>query len=108
MDLAVLLLDDADFAEEVFDVLSLVTGQLDDLSVLGVFNDGSVAVVLLQSHTILKNIALHRQYNFINAVTTNYGQSSNGHKKTHTQLRHQRDIYSNQKFSMQVTTKYWL
>uniref|UniRef100_A0A914VGL1 Uncharacterized protein n=1 Tax=Plectus sambesii TaxID=2011161 RepID=A0A914VGL1_9BILA len=47
VDIALLLLDDADLAEKVFYVLSLITGQLDDLSVLGVFDDGAVAVVLL-------------------------------------------------------------
>lgn len=47
VDLAVLLLDDTDFAEEVFDMLSLVAGQLNDLSVLGMLHDGTVAVILL-------------------------------------------------------------
>lgn len=51
---AILLFDDADLAEEVLDVLSLVSGQLDDLSVFWMLHDRAVAVVLLQIHSYVR------------------------------------------------------
>ena len=44
---AVLLLDNADLAEKVLDVRTLVTRQLDNLSVFGVLHHRAVAFVLL-------------------------------------------------------------
>lgn len=48
VNLAILLLHDADLAQELLDMLPLVARQLDDLSVLGVLDDRPVAVVLLK------------------------------------------------------------
>jgi hypothetical protein len=47
VDLDLLLLDDANFDEEVTDVVTLVTLQLDDLTVLGVLHYSTIARKLL-------------------------------------------------------------
>lgn len=54
---AVLFFNNADFAEKVLDILTLVTGELDDLSVFRVLNNCAVAFVFLKKK--------HRKYNSI-------------------------------------------
>lgn len=52
MNLAVFLLNNTNFTKEILDVLSLISGQLNNLSIFRMLDDGAVARVLLETKVL--------------------------------------------------------